>query len=157
MVCGVERCDIRLSLNQAQIFSLLPEALDSHLPGGPLQCLDGGAAARIQVQFDPKAEPRASSRSPASFLEAFKGPTDVSTAPDTPQSLDFEAALEELEKLVERLEQGELTLEQALEQFERGVTLTRNCQEALKQAQQRVDVLLEPSEDASPDPFEPGV
>ena len=47
----------------------------------------------------------------------------------------------ELEAIVERLEQGDLPLEESLRQFERGVELTRSCQAALKQAEQKVQVL----------------
>jgi len=52
---------------------------------------------------------------------------------------DFEKSLDELEKLVHDLEQGELSLEQSLTAFERGVKLTRECQQALKTAEQRVE------------------
>ncbi len=55
---------------------------------------------------------------------------------------EFEQALEELERLVETLERGDLPLDQALKSFERGVELTRHCQSALKAAQQRVEILL---------------
>ena len=55
---------------------------------------------------------------------------------------DFEQALAELEAIVERLEQGDLSLDESLQQFERGVQLTRTCQGALKQAEQKVEVLL---------------
>jgi exodeoxyribonuclease VII small subunit len=54
---------------------------------------------------------------------------------------DFEAALAELEAIVARLEQGEIPLEESLRQFERGVALTRICQSALSQAEQRIRVL----------------
>jgi exodeoxyribonuclease VII small subunit len=54
---------------------------------------------------------------------------------------DFEAALAELETIVQRLEQGELSLEESLRQFERGVVLTRSCQKALRQAEQKIRVL----------------
>ncbi|MCU0975269.1 MAG: exodeoxyribonuclease VII small subunit [Steroidobacteraceae bacterium] len=47
----------------------------------------------------------------------------------------------ELEQIVERLEQGDLPLEESLRQFERGVALTRSCEAALKQAEQKVRVL----------------
>jgi exodeoxyribonuclease VII small subunit len=67
----------------------------------------------------------------------------------------LEQSLEELEALVERLEGGDLPLEQALKEFERGVKLTRQCQTALKDAQQRVDILLKKTEDAVPAAFEP--
>lgn len=55
---------------------------------------------------------------------------------------DFESSLSELEALVARLEQGDVPLEEALRTFERGVALTRQCQTALRGAQQKVEVLL---------------
>ena len=55
---------------------------------------------------------------------------------------DFEKSLAELEALVERLEGGELPLEESLKAFERGVALTRECQVALEAAQARVDTGL---------------
>ena len=59
---------------------------------------------------------------------------------------DFEKSLDELEKLVRDLEQGELSLEQSLAAFERGVQLTRECQSALKSAEQRVEQLVQNSD-----------
>ena len=64
------------------------------------------------------------------------------TEKDTPR-LDFEAAMDELEKLVARMEQGDLPLEETLQQFERGIELTRQCQQALDEAEQKVEVLVE--------------
>ncbi len=58
-----------------------------------------------------------------------------------PATPDFETALAELESIVQRLEQGELSLEESLLQFERGVVLTRTCQKALRQAEQKIKVL----------------
>ena len=55
---------------------------------------------------------------------------------------DFEQSLTELEALVTKLEQGDVPLEEALKTFERGVALTRQCQTALRNAQQKVEVLL---------------
>jgi len=55
---------------------------------------------------------------------------------------DFEKSLQELEQLVERLEAGDLPLEESLRTFERGVALTRECQLALQSAQARVEILL---------------
>ena len=55
---------------------------------------------------------------------------------------DFEAALTELEKIVEKMESGEQSLEEALAAFQRGIELTRTCQQGLKEAEQRVDKLL---------------
>ena len=59
------------------------------------------------------------------------------------KSPDFEKAIKELEKLVEKMEKGDLPLEEALEQFERGIELTRSCQTSLKEAEQKVQILLE--------------
>ena len=55
----------------------------------------------------------------------------------------FEEAVAELEQLVVRLERGDITLEESLEAFERGVNLTRFCQKALSEAEQKVQVLIE--------------
>jgi exodeoxyribonuclease VII small subunit len=68
--------------------------------------------------------------------------------------LDFETAIKELEGLVERMEQGDQSLEQSLKDFERGVELTRTCQKALKQAEQKVQLLLEQSGQAELTPFD---
>jgi exodeoxyribonuclease VII small subunit len=55
---------------------------------------------------------------------------------------NFEKALQELEDLVEKMETGNLSLEESLKYFERGVALTRNCQQALAEAEQKVQILL---------------
>lgn len=57
---------------------------------------------------------------------------------------DFEASLEQLEQLVEQMEHGELSLEQSLAAYERGVGLYRRCQAALEQAELRVRLLSDP-------------
>jgi len=62
-------------------------------------------------------------------------------------SPDFEHSLNELETLVEQMEQGDTSLEQSLELFERGIKLTRSCQESLKKAEQRVQQLVEKNGD----------
>lgn len=54
----------------------------------------------------------------------------------------FEQSLTELEALVERMEAGELSLEESLTQFERGVQLSRSCQTALREAELKVETLL---------------
>ncbi len=69
---------------------------------------------------------------------------------------DFETALAELETLVERLEHGDLPLDEALKTFERGVALTRQCQASLQAAQHKVDILLKKGNETQPTPFEPG-
>ena len=64
--------------------------------------------------------------------------------PAEPLSMQhFEQSLQELEKLVERMEKGDLSLEESLKDFERGVALTRSCQEALKTAEQKVQQLIQ--------------
>ena len=65
----------------------------------------------------------------------------------------FEQALQELEQVVESLEQGDLSLDEALQQFARGVELSRSCQKVLEQAEQRVEQLLAP--DGEPVPLTP--
>jgi len=67
----------------------------------------------------------------------------------------LEQSLKELEALVERLESGELPLEEALKEFEQGVKLTRLCQTILKDAEQKVEILLKKTETAEPQAFEP--
>ena len=64
-------------------------------------------------------------------------------AKKTPPEPDFESALRELESLVEKMEQGDLSLEDSLKQFERGVILSRICQQALKSAEQKVEMLMQ--------------
>lgn len=68
---------------------------------------------------------------------------------------DFEAALAELEQLVEKMESGEQSLEEALKSFQRGVELTRLCQQGLKEAEQRVEQLLQDNGEIRIEPFVP--
>jgi exodeoxyribonuclease VII small subunit len=65
----------------------------------------------------------------------------------------LEKSLEELEALVTRLESGDLPLEQALKEFEHGVKLSRQCQAALQEAEQKVEILLKKTAQAEPSPF----
>jgi len=58
------------------------------------------------------------------------------------ESFDFEKALENLEELVTSMEEGDLSLEDSLKAFETGIKLTRECQGALKAAEQKVQVLI---------------
>jgi len=68
----------------------------------------------------------------------------------------FESSLEELERIVRQLEQGELTLEKSLELFEQGVKLSRDCQERLSQAERRIEILMRDNQGrASVRPFDP--
>lgn len=59
------------------------------------------------------------------------------------KSVDFEQALDQLEELVEDMENGDLSLEDSLKAFEQGIKLTRECQSALSQAEQKVQMLIE--------------
>ncbi len=68
------------------------------------------------------------------------------TPDDLSNELDFESALEDLETLVESMEAGEMSLEESLRAFERGVKLTRHCQSALKAAELKVRMLTESDE-----------
>lgn len=77
------------------------------------------------------------------------------TAPKTPPPADFEHALDELEQLVAHMEGGELTLEESLSSFERGIGLFRHCQQSLEQAELRVRLLLDPDAPENAEPFEP--
>ncbi len=69
--------------------------------------------------------------------------------------LDFEAALADLEQIVNQLEKGDLSLEESLRAYERGVNLGRTCQQALDAAEQRIQILTQQDADATPQPFEP--
>lgn len=65
----------------------------------------------------------------------------------------FEKNLSALEKVVEQLESGELSLEESLAQFERGIVLARECQRALQEAEQKVQILTQKTPAATPQPF----
>jgi exodeoxyribonuclease VII small subunit len=67
--------------------------------------------------------------------------SSANAEPGEPRKLDFEQALAELEKIVARMESGELSLEQALATHKRGLELARFCQQKLEAAQQQVKVL----------------
>ena len=64
----------------------------------------------------------------------------------TKKPYPFEASLAKLEKLVEQMESGDLSLEDSLKTFEEGIKLTRDCQKALKDAEQKVKMLIEKSD-----------
>ncbi|HAD30054.1 MULTISPECIES: exodeoxyribonuclease VII small subunit [unclassified Methylophaga] len=71
------------------------------------------------------------------------------------KKLEYEAAVSELESLVERLEKGDISLEESLKLYERGVLLTRDCQEALQAAEQKVQMLLQQSGQSALVDFDP--
>lgn len=70
----------------------------------------------------------------------------------TPAS--FESSLEALESLVNRMENGDLTLEESLKSFEQGIALTRQCQKALDEAEQKIEILTSNEPDAKPEAFD---
>lgn len=68
---------------------------------------------------------------------------------------DLEKSLSEITKLIEKMEHGELTLEQSLAEFEKGITLIKHCQKVLTEAEQKVNVLMEKNGEASLSPYQP--
>ena len=70
------------------------------------------------------------------------------------KAMDFEKQLESLESLVEALETGNLSLEDSLKSFERGIKVARECQAALKQAEQKVELLTRQGDELLSEPFE---
>ena len=74
--------------------------------------------------------------------------------PRKKKSPSFEEAMSELESLVESLEKGDLSLEESLKSFERGVELTRSCQRALEEAEQKVRILSKDNVQAELEPFQ---
>lgn len=59
------------------------------------------------------------------------------------EAIPFEESVSELELIVKQLEKGELTLEDSLKQFEKGIHLARKCQDALSQAEQKIEILTQ--------------
>ena len=82
------------------------------------------------------------------------------TSPDSPADTapnavaQFEHSLDELEQLVQRMEKGDLSLDDSLAAYERGVSLYRHCQTALEQAELRVRLLSDPLDPGTAEPFD---
>jgi exodeoxyribonuclease VII small subunit len=70
------------------------------------------------------------------------------------KAVDFEQQLAALEDLVNTLESGELSLEESLKSFEQGIKVARDCQAALKSAEQKVEVLMRQGDELVSQPFE---
>lgn len=89
-----------------------------------------------------------------------KARTTPATSPpvkdDAQPVAEFEHALGELEGIVARMEEGELSLDDSLGAFERGIALYRQCQQALDQAELKVRLLLDPNDPGSATPFDAG-
>jgi exodeoxyribonuclease VII small subunit len=79
--------------------------------------------------------------------------TGIVTVAKKHPPVDLEKALKELEALVEKMEQGDLPLEESLQHFERGIQLTRQCQKALLAAEQKVQILLDKGDSTEVKPF----
>jgi exodeoxyribonuclease VII small subunit len=79
----------------------------------------------------------------------------ASTSAKTAPAADFEHSLDELEQLVSKMEGGELSLDESLASFERGIGLYRQCQQSLEKAELRVRLLLDPDAPENAEPFEP--
>jgi len=77
------------------------------------------------------------------------------TDPEASPVTDFETSLDALEQLVEKMEHGDMSLEESLAAYERGVGLYRRCQTALEQAELRVHLLSDPQDPAGAEPFAP--
>ena len=87
-----------------------------------------------------------------STAQAGAGTSEAAATGASPVA-DFERSLDALELLVEQMERGEMSLEESLAAYERGVGLYRRCQTALEQAELRVRLLSDPQDPASAEPF----
>jgi exodeoxyribonuclease VII small subunit len=88
-------------------------------------------------------------------MPVYRAPHMAGSTETDSKPLDFETAMRDLEQIVERLEHGDLPLEESLAAFERGVMLTRSCQTALKEAEQKVEILLRKAGGAQVEDFDP--
>lgn len=70
------------------------------------------------------------------------------------KSFDLESSIAEINTLIEQMEQGELSLEQSLERFERGIGLIKQCQKILQEAEQKVHILMQNNEKEDLQPYE---
>jgi exodeoxyribonuclease VII small subunit len=76
------------------------------------------------------------------------------TTPPTSAVADFERSLDELEQLVQKMERGEMSLDESLQAYERGIALFRHCQGALEQAELRVRQVGDPQDPARGEDFD---
>ena len=86
--------------------------------------------------------------------------TSLQAAPRLPDKMSFEDALSELERIVASLEQGEVSLDDAIKAFERGTELKSHCQARLEEARMQVEKIKLPSASEAPNattPFDPSV
>ena len=85
-----------------------------------------------------------------------KSATTPATSTEPSAVADFETSMNALEELVGKMEDGEMSLEDSLAAYERGVGLYRNCQQALEQAELRVRLLSDPANPDQAKPFDNG-
>lgn len=67
---------------------------------------------------------------------------------------DLEASFDEIQKIVEQMEHGQLSLQTSLELFEKGIALTRECQKMLTETEQKIEILLAQNNEAQLAPFD---
>jgi exodeoxyribonuclease VII small subunit len=80
----------------------------------------------------------------------------ASKTPEPPRKADFERSLTRLEEVVHKLENADLSLDEAMKLFEEGIRLSRDCQKQLEEAEGRVEILLKKADGKmSAEPFEP--
>ena len=101
------------------------------------------------VGVDQQRQARALPRRHGRVLPRTSDKQDAQASPVA----DFEASLDQLEQLVEKMEHGEMSLEESLAAYERGVGLYRKCQTALEQAELRVRLLSDPEQPDNAEPF----
>lgn len=89
------------------------------------------------------------------FFNVYCGIRDGEIMAEKIISVNFEKSLAELEQLVEKMEKGDLSLEESVKSFEKGIALTRACQAALAEAEQKVQILLDNDNDSELDTFKP--
>ncbi len=75
--------------------------------------------------------------------------------PKKTTAINFEKTLADLEQLVDMMEKGDLSLEESLKHFERGIQLTKTCQQVLHEAEQKVSLLLDKNGQSELEPFNP--
>ena len=75
------------------------------------------------------------------------------SATDKKKTQSFEKSLKDLESIVSKMEKGDLSLEDALKQYEKGMSLVQNCQQALTEADQRIQLIMEKSGNITQEDF----
>jgi exodeoxyribonuclease VII small subunit len=99
---------------------------------------------------------RSSPQLPADERQGLRVNSPAPKKPEAPRKPDFERSLARLEEVVRRLESPQLSLDDAMQLFEEGVALSRECQKQLEEAEGRVEILLKKADGKlAPEPFDP--